>query len=92
MSVDLTTHDRLYICGGAGKKTHLAYLEQEGTYYHPTFCLYTVCLPNTPVFASYSCKYETEDEGFPVGVREAEIWDTQFNVVTCPTCLKRAKG
>ena len=89
-TVKLEGKGQLYIIGnGAGNKTHLAYLDRfDGG------CLYQLCLPNIPVQAcNCVCPQKHDpDCGYTVGRREAEVWDKVYSDVTCPTCLKRARG
>jgi len=79
---------RLYFIGniGSGKHKHLARK-------HPfDDTIETLCLPNIPIVCAWSCEAKKEGDMFPAGVTEAEQWDEYYNEVTCPTCLKRARG
>lgn len=80
--------NRLYFIGkiGNGKYKHLAYIPD----FEDVVC--TLCLPNIPLMCSWDCSSKKEGEDFPAGRREAEQWDEYYAEVTCPTCLKRARG
>jgi hypothetical protein len=80
--------NELYFIGnvGNGKYKHLGYEHKfERT-------IHTLCLPNIPIFCYHSCEAKKEGDGYEAGREEAEVWDEYFNEVSCPTCLKRARG
>lgn len=80
--------DRYYIIPAfkPGQHSHLAYVETD-----PLACwefAYTVCLPCMPVMARDPC----ENAHLVVERAHLDEWDKYGHEVTCPTCLKRARG
>lgn len=81
-------NSRLYFIGNIG----------NGKYHHAAMkhpferTIHTLCLPNVPIMCYWDCEAKKEGDGYEAGVDDAEQWDEYFADVTCPTCLKRARG
>ena len=82
-------YDRLYIMETSNNKSHIAFLKPSQLHQDQK-TLHIACLPRQPIIAPVC---EAKFVGFvPARERDAELWDTYYNKVTCKTCLKRARG